>query len=697
MIRERASQPRTGRAGAVIARAFCTLAVAVLALMLGAGAWAAPQVSTDLPDYAPGDTVQIAGSGFHAGEVVTLQVTHTDATAAGGNGHAPWTVTTDAAGSFTASWYVDPDDSRYSSFRLTADCPDGLHAETTFTDVPRVGSVSVSVQGPNPVAAGDSATYTITVNRDPADLSTIAFTAEVRVVSGLPPGATASSLTVGFTRRQTSSSGTLTVTTTSATPGGNHAFTVKASVVGNPLDFAVGSGRLSVAGAADTIAPTTTATRSADPNAAGWNKADVTVHLSAVDNDGGSGVKVITYSYTGAQSGGATVTGSSTDAVIAAEGTTTLTYFATDNAGNVEPAKTLTVRLDKTAPILMLPAGVTAEATGPDGAAVSFSAGVTDNLDPAVTANCSSPSGSTFPLGTTTVTCSTTDAAGNPATGSFTVTVQDTTPPAVTVPADITAEATSAAGAAVSFTAGATDLVDGAVSVSASPASGSIFPLGETTVTVMATDAHGNSVSKSFKVAVVDTTAPAITVPAALQATATSAAGAVVYFAASATDLVDGAVAVTYSSASGSLCGPGTTTVTCTASDAHGNRATKSFTVTVTFSATGCLPPISADGSSVFKLGRTVPVKFRLTGASAGIPNLVATLHVSRINDSVTGIEAEAGSTSAADVGNNFRYDAAGDQYIFNLGTQGLSPGTWQLRIDLGDGVVRTVRIGLRN
>src|SRR5207302_159205 len=144
-------------------------------------------------------------------------------------------------------------------------------------------------------------------------------------------------------------------------------------------------------------------------------------------------------------------------------------------------------------PTLMLPADVMAEATGPGGAVVHFSAGVTDDLDPAVTVSCSPPSGSLFPLGATAVTCTATDAAGNTATNSFMVTVQDTTPPTITVPTDMTAEATSAAGASVSFTASATDLVDGTVSVTSSPASGSLFPQGATTVTVTTTDAHGNS------------------------------------------------------------------------------------------------------------------------------------------------------------------------------------------------------------
>ena len=56
----------------------------------------------------------------------------------------------------------------------------------------------------------------------------------------------------------------------------------------------------------------------------------------------------------------------------------------------------------------------------------------------------------------------------------------------------------------------------------------------------------------------------------------------------------------------------------------------------------------------------------------------------------------EAISTSNATTGNLFRYDATSSQYIFNLNTKTLSAGTYQLRIDLGDGVLRTVNITLR-
>ena len=88
----------------------------------------------------------------------------------------------------------------------------------------------------------------------------------------------------------------------------------------------------------------------------------------------------------------------------------------------------------------------------------------------------------------------------------------DTTPPVVTVPADITAEATGPSGAEVIFTATAMDLVDGSLPVTCSLPSGSMFPLGTTTVYCSATDAAGNTGYASFSVTVQDTAAPLISV-----------------------------------------------------------------------------------------------------------------------------------------------------------------------------------------
>lgn len=109
----------------------------------------------------------------------------------------------------------------------------------------------------------------------------------------------------------------------------------------------------------DTIAPATTAARSAQPNAAGWNNADVVLTLAAADNAGGTGVNRIVYSVTGAQAGGGAAAGSSASLTLSAEGATAVTFYAVDNAGNAEAPQTLSVRIDKTAPRISVgaPAG----------------------------------------------------------------------------------------------------------------------------------------------------------------------------------------------------------------------------------------------------------------------------------------------------------------------------------------------------
>ena len=84
-------------------------------------------------------------------------------------------------------------------------------------------------------------------------------------------------------------------------------------------------------------------------------------------------------------------------------------------------------------PELSLPADIVVEATSPDGAVVEYTASATDLVDAVVSVICSPVSGSTFPLGTTSVSCSATDTAGNIAEGSFNVTVQDTTAPETSI------------------------------------------------------------------------------------------------------------------------------------------------------------------------------------------------------------------------------------------------------------------------
>lgn len=114
--------------------------------------------------------------------------------------------------------------------------------------------------------------------------------------------------------------------------------------------YTAGGAGMCEVGPLDTTPPTTTATPSPRPNPNGWNNTTVTVDLSAEDNPGGSGVKEISYTLSGATLGGSVVAGNSASVPISAEGSTTITYFATDIAGNQESPKTLMVRIDKSPP-----------------------------------------------------------------------------------------------------------------------------------------------------------------------------------------------------------------------------------------------------------------------------------------------------------------------------------------------------------
>ena len=155
---------------------------------------------------------------------------------------------------------------------------------------------------------------------------------------------------------------------------------------------------------------------------------------------------------------------------------------------------------DTTPPVITV-ADTNAEATGPSGAVVTFTASVSDPDDTAGPVTCSPASGSGFSLGSTLVTCNSTDTHSNTGTATFHVIVHDTTPPVVTVPANKVVNATMPSGAIVSFTATASDLVDVTDPATCVPASGGTFPIGHTTVTCNAVDNAGNhAVAKSFDV-----------------------------------------------------------------------------------------------------------------------------------------------------------------------------------------------------
>lgn|GEM_PF-3562909 len=115
----------------------------------------AATVTTDFPDYPPGDTVWISGAGFAVKESVTVQVKHVDTTITGGLGHDPWKIRANNSGNFTTYWVVPYDDNVGETLRVEATGQSsGLFATTTFSDVNSILTFTTSI--PETLCAGDT-------------------------------------------------------------------------------------------------------------------------------------------------------------------------------------------------------------------------------------------------------------------------------------------------------------------------------------------------------------------------------------------------------------------------------------------------------------------------------------------------------------------------------------------------------------
>jgi HYR domain len=255
--------------------------------------------------------------------------------------------------------------------------------------------------------------------------------------------------------------------------------------------------------------------------------------------------------------------------------------------------------VDVTPPVINLgglSTGLTVEGNRPGGGDVSFVVTATDDGGETTISCVRTGQGSStpvpadgtstfFPLGSWQVTCTAVDASGNEASSSFAVSVLDTTPPSLDVSGLQVSLAFTTGGAIITYNTSAvtaTDLVDSTPTVVCTPASGTLVPLGSAQLTCTATDDAGNAASATYAFSVVDSTPPVLTVPSSLVVAATSPAGAVVTYSATAIDTVDATPTVTCSPPSGSTFPFGTTTVSCTATDDAGNTsAALTFTVTV--------------------------------------------------------------------------------------------------------------------
>ncbi|MHB8601918.1 MAG: HYR domain-containing protein [Nitrosotalea sp.] len=203
-------------------------------------------------------------------------------------------------------------------------------------------------------------------------------------------------------------------------------------------------------------------------------------------------------------------------------GKTIILWVATDVSGNKANA-TQTVNVVHTiAPKLAVPANVTFEATSLNNNTISLVQPTTTDIE-SVTITNNAPAA--FSLGKTAVLWTVTDASGNKANATQIVDVKNTTPPQLTVPANITFEATSLKDNSVPIgNATATDIQQVTITNNASKT----FPLGKTAILWIAKDASGNTSNGTQIISVVDTTAPKITAPHDIVVNATSSTGTIV-------------------------------------------------------------------------------------------------------------------------------------------------------------------------
>jgi N-acetylneuraminic acid mutarotase len=325
-------------------------------------------------------------------------------------------------------------------------------------------------------------------------------------------------------------------------------------------------------------------------------------------------------------------------------GTTTVNVTATDSTGSVTVSFTVTIR-DTTPPTLTVPqpqplvVAATSAAGTTDAAA--FTATATDAVTPNPTiaylvTGTAVNSSYVFPIGYTSLVVTATDAAGNVGSAVVLVWVQDKTPPVLTLPPNQTVVAVSAAGATApsAFTASATDDITANPTITYSVGANAIdssyvFPIGDTTVTVVAVDAAGNSASGTVTVSVINNPlAPHLVVPANQVIEATSVAGATdaAAFTATATSPVSSPTIV-YETGTTTLSSSyvfpfGATTVQVTATDSNGLTSYGTFTVTVQDTTPPALTvPDWLTVPAASAAGATVPTAFTATATDAVTAN----------------------------------------------------------------------------
>jgi hypothetical protein len=244
------------------------------------------------------------------------------------------------------------------------------------------------------------------------------------------------------------------------------------------------------------VVPPKTIASVAPSTTSGWANADVVVSLTATDiGPTASGVSELVFSASGAQPIGEThIPGASSDIAITSEGITTLTFRASDKAGNVEAARSITVRIDRTAPTIAGTATPAPNSAGWNNTTVTVTFSCADA--PSGIASCAAP----ILLGgegtNQSATGTATDLAGNTASATVAGIQIDKTSPSVSYLGSL---GTYTIDQTVAITCSASDDLSGIAINTCADINGDAFafPLGPNSFSAVAVDVAGNSAAAS--------------------------------------------------------------------------------------------------------------------------------------------------------------------------------------------------------